>query len=66
MTLTEHERQALQRIARDLARDDPRLARLLTRQRRPTRRARRRRRLTALALTLAMLTVLALSIVLTA
>jgi ferric-dicitrate binding protein FerR (iron transport regulator) len=62
VTLTEYERQALRRIARDLARDDPRLARLLTRPRH----TRRRRRRTALALTLAMLAVLALSIALTA
>lgn len=66
MTLTEHERRALQRIARDLARHDPHLARLLTRPRRRTRRARRRRRLTAAALTLAMLGILALTLALAA
>jgi ferric-dicitrate binding protein FerR (iron transport regulator) len=54
VTLTEHKRHALQRIARELARDDPRLARLLTKPTRLTRRARRRRRLTALALALAL------------
>lgn len=64
MPLTEHERQALQRIARDLSHDDPRLARLLSRPRH-TRRARRRRRVIVLALTLATLTILALSIALT-
>jgi len=52
VTLTEHERQALQRIAYDLAQDDPRLARLLTKARhtRRTRRIRRRRRVTVLTL----------------
>jgi len=66
VTLTEHERQALQRIAYDLAQDDPRLARLLTKARhtRRTRRIRRRRRVTVLTLTLVILGILALSMAL--
>jgi hypothetical protein len=60
--LTEHERQVLQQIAHDLARDDPRLARLLSRPC-PTRRARaRRRRLAVLAVAVAMLGALAVSL----
>jgi hypothetical protein len=56
--LTEHERRVLQQIAHDLARDDPRLARSLSRPR-DTRRARARRRFAILALAVAVVCALA-------
>lgn len=62
MTLTAREQLLLRQIARDLARDDPRLARLLSTPHHTRRAHRRRRRVTVLTLALALLAALVLGL----
>lgn len=64
--LTTHERDKLRQISRQLTRDDPRLARMLTapNARRTHLRRRRRRRLAALTLALTLCAVLATALAL--